>query len=74
MSTLVVVGYDDPYKAEQVRLKLRKLAERIPVGFEDLAFARGRIETPGRLECGKNLESSWRRDNEHSDASASALV
>jgi uncharacterized membrane protein len=25
MSTLVVVGYDDPYKAEQVRLKLRKL-------------------------------------------------
>jgi uncharacterized membrane protein len=25
MSTLVVVGYDDPYKAEEVRLKLRKL-------------------------------------------------
>jgi uncharacterized membrane protein len=25
MSTLVEVGYDDPYKAEEVRLKLRKL-------------------------------------------------
>jgi uncharacterized membrane protein len=28
MSTLVVVGYDDPYKAEEVHLKLRNLGTR----------------------------------------------
>jgi len=67
MSTLVVVGYDDPYKAEEVRLKLRKLQSEHLLDLEDLAFARERIETAGRLECGKIVESSWRRDNEHSD-------
>jgi len=25
MSTLVIVGYNDPYKAEEIRFKLRKL-------------------------------------------------
>jgi hypothetical protein len=29
MSTLVMVGYDDPYKAEEVRLKLRKLQSEL---------------------------------------------
>jgi hypothetical protein len=169
MSTLVVVGYDDPYKAEEVRFKLRKLHSEylldledavvavndekgkvklhqsvnltadgaVSYGFlgsltgliflnawaaaaasgalnrcegqralhegvgrhadsrqlnpfrpgektragkgagraegnrrddlEDLALARGRSQTAGRLERGKIVESSWRRDNEHSE-------
>ena len=29
MSTLVMVGYDGPYKAEEVRLKLRKLQSEL---------------------------------------------
>ena len=35
MSTLVVVGYDDPYKAEEVRLKLRKLQSEYLLDLED---------------------------------------
>jgi hypothetical protein len=32
MSTLVVVNYNDPYKAEEVRPKLRETRERISTG------------------------------------------
>src|SRR6201993_4680689 len=39
MSTLVVVGYDDPYKAEEVRLKLRKLQSEYLLDLEDAAIA-----------------------------------
>jgi uncharacterized membrane protein len=39
MSTLVVVGYDDPYKAEQVRLKLRKLQSEYLLDLEDAVVA-----------------------------------
>lgn len=39
MSTLVVVNYDDPYKAEEVRLKLRKLASEYLLDLEDAAVA-----------------------------------
>jgi uncharacterized membrane protein len=39
MSTLVVVGYDDPFKAEEVHLKLRKMQRDYLVDLEDAAFA-----------------------------------
>src|ERR1700686_3796304 len=39
MSTLVVVGYDDPYKAEEVRLKLRKLQSEHLLDLEDAVVA-----------------------------------
>ena len=39
MNTLVVVGYDDPYKAEEVHLKLRKMHKDYLVDLEDAAFA-----------------------------------
>ena len=39
MSTLVVVGYDDPYKAEEVRLKLRKLQSEYLIDLEDAVVA-----------------------------------
>jgi uncharacterized membrane protein len=35
MSTLVVVGYGDPYKAEEIRLKLRKLQSEYLLDLED---------------------------------------
>src|SRR4029077_13806414 len=39
MSTLVVVGYDDPYKAEEVRFKLRKLESEYLLDLEDAVVA-----------------------------------
>jgi uncharacterized membrane protein len=39
MSRLVVVGYDDPYKAEEVRLKLRKLHGESLLDLEDAVVA-----------------------------------
>jgi uncharacterized membrane protein len=39
MSTLVVVNYDDPYKAEEVRLKLRKLQSEYLLDLEDAVIA-----------------------------------
>jgi uncharacterized membrane protein len=39
MSTLVVVGYDDPFKAEEVHLKLRKMQKDYLIDLEDAAFA-----------------------------------
>jgi uncharacterized membrane protein len=39
MSTLVVVGYNDPYQAEEVRLKLRKLQSGYLLDIEDAVVA-----------------------------------
>ena len=39
MSTLVVVGYDEPYKAEEIRLKLRKLQSEYLLDLEDAVVA-----------------------------------
>ena len=39
MSTLVVVGYNDPYQAEEVRLKLRKLQSEYLLDIEDAVVA-----------------------------------
>src|SRR6202795_1677911 len=48
MSTFVVVGYDDPYKAEEVRLKLRKLQSEHLLDLEDAVVAvkdeRGKVK------------------------------
>jgi uncharacterized membrane protein len=39
MSTLIVVRYDDSYKAEEVRLKLRKLQSEYLLDLEDAVVA-----------------------------------
>jgi len=39
MSTLVVVGYDEPYRADEVLLKLRKLQRDYLLDLEDAAVA-----------------------------------
>jgi uncharacterized membrane protein len=39
MNTLIVVGYDDPLKAEEVKLKLLKMQKDYLIDLEDAAFA-----------------------------------
>ena len=39
MSTLVIIGYDDEFKAEEVRLKLRKLQKDYLIDLEDAVVA-----------------------------------
>src|SRR5262249_20687328 len=39
MSTLVVVAYDDPFKAEEVHLKLRRMQRDYLIDLEDAVFA-----------------------------------
>ena len=39
MSTLVVIGYDDEFKAQEVRLKLRKLQKVYLIDLEDAVVA-----------------------------------
>jgi len=36
MSTLVVIGYDDQHKAEEVRLALAKLQKEYLIDLEDI--------------------------------------
>jgi len=48
MSTLVVVGYNDPFKAEEVHLALIKMQKEYLIDLEDAAFAikdqRGKVK------------------------------
>jgi uncharacterized membrane protein len=39
MSTLVVVGYDDPFQAEEVRTKLRRMQKEYLIDLEDAVVA-----------------------------------
>ena len=39
MSTLVVIGYDDPFRAEEVRLKLVKMQKDYLIDLEDAVVA-----------------------------------
>ena len=39
MSTLIVIGYNEPYKAEEVRLTLRKLQSEYLLDLEDAVVA-----------------------------------
>jgi uncharacterized membrane protein len=39
MSNLVVIAYDDPFKAEEVRTKLRKLQQEYLIDLEDAVVA-----------------------------------
>jgi uncharacterized membrane protein len=39
MSTLVAIGYDDPFKAEEIRLKLLKMQQEYLIDLEDAVVA-----------------------------------
>jgi uncharacterized membrane protein len=53
MSTLVVVTYDDPYKGEDVRLKLRKLQSEYLLDLEDAVVAV--TDAKGKVKLHQNL-------------------
>lgn len=48
MSNLVVVAYDDPFKAEEVRTRLRKQQQEYLIDLEDAVVAvkdaKGKVE------------------------------
>ncbi len=58
MSTLVVIGYDDQFKAEEIRLKLWKMQKDYLVDLEDAVVAvkddKGKI----RLHQATNLTAA----------------
>jgi uncharacterized membrane protein len=58
MSTLVVVGYDDPYKAEEVHLKLRKMQRDYLVDIDDAAIAVKDEKGKVRLHQAVNLTAA----------------
>jgi uncharacterized membrane protein len=39
MSTLIVVGYDNPFKAEEIRMKLQKMQQAYLIDLEDAVVA-----------------------------------
>jgi uncharacterized membrane protein len=39
MSTLIAVGYDTPYKAEEIRMKLQKMQQGYLIDLEDAVVA-----------------------------------
>ena len=39
MSNLIVIAYDDPFKAEEIRTKLRKLQQEYLIDLEDAVVA-----------------------------------
>ena len=55
MSTLVVVSYDDPYKAEEFRLKLRKLQSEHLVDLEEAVVASTDAKGKVKLHAAVNL-------------------
>ena len=70
MSTLVVVGYDDHYKAEEVRLKLRKLQSEHLVDLEEAVVASTDAQGKVKLHTAVNLTA----DRVLADGSWGALI
>jgi uncharacterized membrane protein len=58
MSTLVVIGYDDMYKAEEVRLKLRKLQSEYLIDLEDAVVAVKGTDGKVKLHQAVNLTTA----------------
>ena len=58
MSTLVVIGYNDMYTAEEVRLKLRKLQNEYLIDLEDAVVAVKDAEGKVKLHQAINLTAA----------------
>jgi uncharacterized membrane protein len=58
MSTLVVIGYNEPYKAEEVRLTLRKLQRDYLIDLEDAVVATKDAKGKVKLHQSMNLTSA----------------
>src|SRR5215475_15951737 len=55
MSTLVVVGYDNPFKAEEIRMKLQKMQAAYLIDLEDAVVAVKNAKGKIKLEQPVNL-------------------
>jgi uncharacterized membrane protein len=55
MSTLVVVGYDDPFRAEEIRLKLQKMQTEYLIDLEDAVVAIKNSKGKVKLDQAVNL-------------------
>ena len=58
MSNLVVIGYDDPFKAEEVRLKLRKMQKDYLNDLEDAVVAVKNEKDKVKLHQAVNLTAA----------------
>jgi len=58
MSTLVVIGYDDQFKAEEVRLALMKMQKDYLIDLEDAVVAVKDQKGKGRLHQAVNLTAA----------------
>jgi uncharacterized membrane protein len=58
MSTLVAVGYDEMFKADEVLLKLRKLQREYLIDLEDAAVAIKDLQGKGKLHQTNNLTAA----------------
>jgi len=58
MSTLAVIGYDDPFKAEEVRLKLLKMQKEYLIDMEDAVVAVKDPKGKVRLHQAVNLTAA----------------
>ena len=55
MSTLIAVGYDDPFKAEEVRLKFQKMQKSYLVSLDDAVVAVKNAKGKIKLDQWHNL-------------------
>ena len=58
MSTLIVIGYNEPYKAEEVRLTLRKLQREYLLELEDAVVATNDANGKVKLHQAVNLTAA----------------
>lgn len=58
MSNLIVIGYDDPHKAEEVRLKLVKMQKEYLIDLEDAVVAVKKDDGKIKLNQAINLTSA----------------
>src|SRR5262249_22743542 len=61
MSTLVVIEYDDQFKAEEVRLSLMKLQKEYLIDLEDAVVAVKDQKGKGRVPQGGKLKTAGGR-------------
>jgi len=75
MSTLVVVGYDEPFKAEEVRIQLQKLHREYLLDLEDAVVAfMNLVPFDAAKNCYKLAAQSLHPDKHLDDANAGAKM
>ena len=57
MSTLVVIEYDDQYKAEEMRLKLRRMEKEYLIDLEDAVVAVK--DDKGKIKLNSTAGRQW---------------